>query len=327
MPIPDDPLQRWWFEASPENPERIDSCRPALVAFVGFGRQREPEIAGTGFVICGNKGVASVVTAKHVLVPGILGIQRPYLPHAPSALFVSPGATAISIESNALRLFWHNSRREMGMLKVVHATYNETLDLACCIVTPDTGTRYFEPAQIPIDTRVPTLGALVQMISFDGLGIEETSATVDRSGHGQEIAVTVRMSLRVGVVTGLYPDGHRNYRWPCFTTSIPATPGMSGGAVSLTGDVCPTAACGVVCADASPPEAFDDFRVCGESIIGCAWPALGLRIPESVPITPATTIRSLRDMMRLGIPVIGGFEHIELTDLPGGNYSFRYLDD
>lgn len=78
MAIPEDPEGRWWVEVSGANPGIVDSLKPALVAFMGFDRDRLPQIAGTGFIISGDSEKAIVLSAKHVLTEGITRIQRPH---------------------------------------------------------------------------------------------------------------------------------------------------------------------------------------------------------------------------------------------------------
>ena len=86
MTIPDDALRRQWVEAAPANADRVRSHAGGLVAFLAFGRDREAQFAGTGFVIGQHDLGAIVLTAKHVLTEGVVNVQTPHLLHAPSAL-------------------------------------------------------------------------------------------------------------------------------------------------------------------------------------------------------------------------------------------------
>ena len=67
MPIPNDPLSRWWVEVSSANPGIVDGLRPSLVAFLAFDHGHVPNLAGTGFVIAAGADLAIVISAKHVL--------------------------------------------------------------------------------------------------------------------------------------------------------------------------------------------------------------------------------------------------------------------
>jgi hypothetical protein len=321
MPIPDDPLQRWWMEVGPENRNLVEELRPTLLAFMAFGPGREASLAGSGFIIAGNREFALAITAKHVLTEGVGRTQTPWSRHAASAVFVNPGAPALTLEPQKLKLVWMGSQHA-DMMNVGHVGYNDSLDIACCVVTPQEGESLsFQPITIPIDTAVPLVGDPVHMVSLDGMTINEHVLPTDASGNGQTIAITRRVSVRIGIVTGVYAGGLRHYRWPCFTTSIPAEPGMSGGFVMLPRDGKAIAACGIVCADSSADEARTNFVQCGESIIACAWPALSLRVPDTMPSVPTTPTMTLYEMMRTGRmdKAIGGIDQIEMIERENGD--------
>src|SRR5713101_1118995 len=204
MPIPHDPLCRWWVEASAENPAQVEALRPSLLAFTAFGPGREPGFAGSGFVIA--------------------RMQRPSAAHAPSALFIPANLNKPSLDPEKLKVTWMGARHA-NMMNVLHVGYNETLDIACCVIAPqELHAAPFQPVSIPVDTAVPNVEEMVHMASLDNMTIDELVPPTDASGIGQTISLTRRVSIRIGVVTGIYPGGLRQYRWPCFTTSIPAEP-------------------------------------------------------------------------------------------------------
>ena len=208
------------------------------------------------------------------------------------------------------------------MMNVLHASYNDTLDIASCVLVPqEVFPGPFAPVSIPIDTAVPAVGDTIHMVSQSGMLIDELREPLDASGEGQTITVAKRVSIRIGVVTGEYPQDLRHYKWPCFTTSIPAEPGMSGGFATLPREGGTVAACGVVCADTSTPKAHVDYTECGESIVGCAWPALALRMPHAIPSTPETPTYSLYEMMQAGRidKAVGGIERIKLLEMENGH--------
>ncbi|HZL96662.1 MAG TPA: hypothetical protein VFB99_23605, partial [Vicinamibacterales bacterium] len=184
----------------------------------------------------------------------------------------------------------------------------------------------FRPAMIPLDTCVPKVGDVVHMVSNDQLDVEETRAPVDHDGKGQELEVGRRVSIRVGEVTGVYQSVYRQFRWPCFTTSIPVRPGMSGGFVFVPRDGETVAACGVVSADLSEPAAHESFAVCGESVIASVWPALCLPIPvmmsRELTDPPTTTLLEAMKLGRLQT-AIGGIDHIEILSAEGGGFQVR----
>jgi hypothetical protein len=320
MPIPNDHLQRSWIEVAATNPSLVANLCPSLLAFMAVGPGRVASFAGTGFIIDGSPEFAAVLTAKHVLTEGIARLQRP-TSHAPSALFVPVSANRPYLDPEKLKVCWMGSQHA-NMMNVAHVSYNDALDIACCVITPqDQYAHPFRPVSIPIDTAVPKIGEVVQMISLDNMLVDELVAPADAEGIGQVISLHRRVSIRLGTVTGVYPEGFRQYRWPCFTSSIPAEPGMSGGFVFLPRDGKTISACGLVCADNSPSEARSNQDQSGESVIACAWPALALHLPEAIPSAPDRPTHSLYQFMRDGrvAEAIGGIGQIEVVERGGGN--------
>ena len=321
MPIPNDPLGRDWIEVSGTSPALVEQFRPTLVAFLAFDRDRVPSLAGTGFIIAGLSDLALIITAKHVLSEGVMRIQRPTPRHAPSALFVTSSSTIPSLSPERLKVAWMGTQ-SAGLLNVVHASYNDSTDLACCVVTlQELDPPPFAPMSVPLQTTSPTVGDVVQMVTLDGMDVTELTVPFDHTGKGQEFRVTRRVSIRIGTVTAVYPTGYRQYSWPCFTTSIPAEPGMSGGFVYLPVHGTTVAACGVVCADNSTDEARASNFLVGESVVACAWPSLALRVPITIPSAPTSGTRTLLEMVVSGDmdPPVGGVDHIRVVSLSDGN--------
>lgn len=319
MTIPHDPLKRWWVELAAVNSDRVDEFRPSLLAVVAVGPGYDYRIVGTGFVLAGTNDFALAITAKHVLIDGAAKIQQPHQRHVPSALFAPRSEPSLSPQM--LKAAWMGTQHA-DMMNVLHASYNSTLDIACCVVMPQgVFPGSFHPVSIPLDTAVPRMGDVVHMVSQDGMLLDELTPPADGLGKDQTLSLTKRISIRIGVVTGVHPQGLRHYKWPCFTTSIPAEPGMSGGFVTLPRDGVTIAACGIVCADSSSSEARIDQTKCGESVIACAWPALGLRAPDSIPSTPETHTFSLYEMMRSGRldHPVGGLDCIRFLEKEHGD--------
>ncbi|WP_127997174.1 trypsin-like peptidase domain-containing protein [Piscinibacter defluvii] len=317
-----DPERRAWIEVSGANPDEVERLKPTLVAFLAFNRERTPRLAGTGFVIAGDPGLALVVTAKHVLAEGVSQFQGLGRTSAPSAIFV-PDRPNLSLSPEHLKAVWVDGR-SAGLLNIHCASYNASTDLAVCAIGPqEHKPPPFDPRAIPFHTALPRVGDPAQMVSIDEMSVAESEPPADRTGHGQVLMLSRRLSVRVGVVTGLFPHGLRQYRWPCFTTSIPAEPGMSGGYVCIPKPGSTVAACGVVCADASTDEARINQSLAGESIIGCTWPALGLPLPEHIG-RPET--RTLLEMAMNGdIPMpVGGVQHIGLTTDAQGKQAVHF---
>ena len=328
MPLPDDPLGRYWLEFNnDENPELVSGLRPAIIGFLAFDRGSSPGLAGTGFFIAGTPEFGAVLSARHVVVKGVFDIQTPNPVFAPSALFVPESRYAPKLDPGRLKVLWMGAcSDEVGALDMPWLNFNST-DIACGIVTQQAEHRIpFNPTVIPIDTAVPAVGDIVHMVSQAEMSVNETVRPQGRGLLGQELTIARRISIRRGLVTGVY-GSYRQYGWPCFTTSIPADPGMSGGFVYIPrpdGEV--VAACGVVCADNSLDNARTDFRVCGESVIGCTWPALGLRYPEGLPANHETPSKTIYEMMLEGnLPMaIGGIDRISIRDDGEGNVQMSW---
>ena len=105
------------------------------------------------------------------------------------------------------------------MLNVVDVEYNDSLDLALCIVAPQAEhSETFAPIPIPIDVSLPSVGDVVNMVTLSGMYAEKRDFVENASRAVMEIHR--QTSVRTGVVTALHHLGYRHYRWPCFTTSI-----------------------------------------------------------------------------------------------------------
>ena len=326
MPLPGDPLNRYWLELAGVNPQLVEDFRPVLVTFLAFDKDRSVTpmtTVGTGFVIGTNDkaGLAFVLTAKHVL-DGVHGVQTPRQRHAESAYFVPDAYTQPTLHPERLKVAWMGST-SAGCLNAIHANYNLSTDIACCIVArQEADDLAFSSPHLLIDPRVPAVGEIVHMVSIDNMSAVEMAEPEDRTGRGQVMQVSRRVSIRRGTVTSVHPNGFGQYRWPCFTTSIPAAGGMSGGFVFVPRDGETIAACGVVCADLDPYQSQTDQTQCGTSVVGCIWPALGLRLPLTNPAPPGAPDRALLDMARAGdlsMPV-GGVDGFTLETLDNGDY-------
>ncbi len=326
MPVPGDPLNRWWLEAqaTDDTPDHRVLFRPSVVAFMASNHHSQQELAGTGFLIAGTPDFAIGITAKHVLSEGVLNIQRPHQRYATSALqeFLPPSARAPNFEPERLMALWMGTDNQTA-LNLAYCTYAEQTDLSCYILKPQETEKNFLPMSVQLDTTVPNVGDVVHMVSHSGLNIVNEEIDTGAPEGSFTISLGRKLSLRCGVVTGVYPQGYRQYHWPCFTTSIPAEPGMSGGFVHLLHDGVPISACGVVCADNSSTEAHASFLECGESVIGCSWPALGLRIPPSSPVTSTVTLYEMMRSNRLPM-VYGGIDHLELIELENNEFILQH---
>ncbi len=319
MPIPHDPEKRCWVEVAESNQGLVDSFRGALVEFLAFDRDRIPYLVGSGFIAATSPEAALVVSAKHVFSEGVLKVQRPVPGHAPSAIFMHRKDRDPSLEPDKLKVIYKGGATPT-MLNAIYLNYDDSLDLAACVLVPQENETIAQGVAIPLDTGQPSVGAVVHMVSLYGLKADEQLPPQARDGKGQAIVTSRGTSIRVGIVTGVYPTGFRQYKWPCFTTSIPAEPGMSGGFVYLPRENVTIAACGVVCADNSTEEARHNFFKCGESVIAFAWSALALRLPLSFPNQQTEHGHTLYEMIRLGhVPLpLGGIDQIRIVETGNG---------
>ncbi len=323
MPIPNDPENRCWLDVSSANPNWVDGFRNCLVGFLAFDYGKVPNLAGTGFVVGAGTEFALTITAKHVLTEGVLRIQRPVPRHAPSSLFVPPRSTIPSLHEEKLRAIWMGSDIA-DLLYARHMSYRSSDDIACCLLArQQSAAKQFRPVAIPLDITRPSVGDVVHLVSQNEMKISDRRPPTGAKGVGQQFQVHRKISLRIGTVTAIYPKGFRQYPWQCFTTSIPVEPGMSGGFVYIPRDGEPVAACGIVCADNSTPEARTNYLLCGESVIASAWTALALKVPEY--FAKDAPMCTLLEMMKVGAmaPAVGGIDHIELVDHDDGGVTIK----
>jgi hypothetical protein len=310
-PFSQDHLGQAWIELSGANPLLVEQYRPSLIAFLAFDRGLSAKLVGTGFVMCGNADMAFVITARHVL-EGIAQIQQP---GSIPALSTNP-----RLSPQDVKALWMGSA-SAGLLNIPHVSFNPRTDVAVCtIASQEIDPPPFAPVSVPLHPIVPRVGEIVQMVSIDNMEVFELKPPKDRSSKGQVLSLFRRVSIRIGTVTGTYPDGLRQYHWPCFTTSIPAEPGMSGGFVFLPREGTTVAACGVVSADSFSGAARNDQMQSGNSIVACSWPAFGLLVPQTIGGTDGSSFRSLLDMVRSGnVPEpLGGVSHLRMVSTADG---------
>lgn len=320
-----DPLNRYWVHLDASNPTCVNAFRPSLVTFLAFDRSRsinsshardtasdEPQepntMVGTGFVIavCGDGGL--ILTANHVLV-GIRNIQNPRAPRDAKP----------ECNPNRLKILWMGDRSAATM-NAAWTSHVDGTDIGCCIAIPQAvAPQPFEPSYIPIDTRVPKLGDIVHTVSVTDRMAEELVEPTTSDGVGQSIVLHTRVSIRRGTVTGVYLDGYGQFKWPCFTTTIPAAGGMSGGLVYIPRDKETVGACGIVSADLEAHR-LPDENVCGQSVIACTYPALGLTVPAET-LGPDGPTHSLWEAINLGLlqMPLGGVDDLEFEKLADGD--------
>lgn len=270
------------------------------------------ELAGSGFLIGVTDGCGLVLTARHVL-DYALSIQRPRARPVGSALkeFLPPSARTPALDPLRFSAIWLDGERAHA-LSVHHVCLNESSDLAFCLVAqgPDQK-RSIGPGTVGLRTTPPSIGDIVHTVAFDRMRADPVSLDGQPSRRGVKLHMAV--SIRRGLITGVFLNGLRHYRWPCVTTTIPFEPGMSGGFAYEPVDGCPVHAYGVVAADNSVADARLSQHVAGESIVALAYMALALKVPtEARDGAPENT---LQEAMRQGAmpPPMGGFEQFRFA--------------
>ena len=323
-PLPGDVLARYWIELRDDNPELVAQFRPMTVSFLAFDKDKSvtsQTIVGTGFMIGANPelGLGIAITAKHVF-DGVCAVQKPRMSYVPSTPpeFVPRSATELSLDPEKFKVLWMGSKSG-SMLNGGAVNYNESVDLACCLVAPqEDDSPAFEPTIALIDVGTPNVGDIVHMVSIAQQNATEVTPPRNRTGEGQLININRLLSIRRGTVTGVHRKGFGQYRWPCFTTSIPAPAGMSGGLVYVPRNGESVAACGVVCAEMEHGKGEDDPLQCGSSVIGCLWPALGLTLPVGDDANSNPTLLELIRDGRMPTPV-GDINHYTIRRMQAGH--------
>lgn len=319
MPLSNDPLNRKWLDVSSVNPHLVNEFRPTLVSFLAWNSSMRVKAVGTGFIVAGDKHHVIVLTAKHVL-DWARDVQRPHPLSAPSTLPEFRIERRLSIAPTALQALWLGQNGSF-MMKIVHVAYTNNGDIGFCILKSENPDN-FSPFSVPLDLQTPSIGDTVHMVSCWQNKVSERARPRRSDGFGQILHIERGVNIRIGSVTGVHEAGFRQFNYPCFTTSIPAEPGMSGGFVYLPKDGATVAACGLVSRDNPTTEMEDGVRnsqlKSGESVIACTWPALGFIVPSHKGIPN----KSFYDLIKSGEMTTYGdsLDQFDYRKLEGDDY-------
>lgn len=297
--IPNDPLNRCWVQAEITDPHHFDKV---LVSLLAFDQNMRASLVGTGFIIAASPQSALVVTAAHNL-EGMTKAQTPWTLSHPSALpeFAVGSTQGLSLDRQFFRaVYKKNSTVEFCVIGQV--SWVPELDIALLSIHPQeqTDREVFGDA-VRIDSAIPREGQGVFMIAYDKMEVQDQ--TIDEAGHISSTLARV-VALRRGVISAVHLRGTRLSTWPCFETTIPTDPGMSGGMFIWPGEGDQKiVACGVLSSDVSSPDAWKDFRVAGQSNGAMLWPAMGLTIDatDEMGVDPLRVF--LHDLVRKGVVV------------------------
>jgi len=315
--LPGDPLCRHWVELTSANPHLTHEFRPTLVTIYSSSYSREPGIAGTGFVIASDENFVVIATAKHVL-EYLPRIQNPYNLSGATSPF-KPVAQLPDLQKGKVKIVFANDEIA-GMFDVVYACINESTDIAICIAEVQKEfKKSIRSVTVPLDLTTPKVGEIVHVASLvhplKSIEVTETEQGI------LNFAIERKVDIRRGVVTGVHMTGFRQYKWPCFTTSIPVQFGMSGGFVYIPRDGATVSACGVVCVEVSQEIDPTSYNSLGESVMGCGWTALALRLPNTLPQADDKDTSTIFSMMQNGsFPMASnGIGHIRFEEGQNGD--------
>lgn len=274
--IPDDPDGCCWREATFTGPHALDS---ALISLIAFGPDG-PSLIGTGFLVAAIGRKALALTAAHNFRQAAR-VQRPWTTQHPTtpAEFTLRRPQTLSTRPKDIRaVYFDKSQVDMCIIGEVSAVDGMDIALFTIALQEHVDDNLLK-SRFPLDMKKPRRGQRVCI-----LGYADMSLSVDGLEQETRIQMARRLALRQGVITGVYSTGLRQYQWPCFETTIPIHPGMSGSPVIwFAEDGAPAVSCGVACVDFSPDAAWDDYRVAGHSICAQLWPAAGLSVYATLP--------------------------------------------
>ena len=306
MHMKDDPLNRAWIELAQSNPDLLSSFRRVLLAFHSSDANIKFGTAGTGFIVTDTHEWLCFVTAKHVL-EGILKIQKPY-----TRFDDGPFQTSSEIQNVML----HGKLKvsvfgddEAFLAGVVYLSFNGVTDIAVGMAEIPQEFRFKRFwRHIPLAVVLPNVGDPIHICSLIN------KIPVELGGSPRHFQLERGVTLRKGVVTNVHPSGFNQYKWPCFTTSIPAIPGMSGGFAYSPVHNETIAACGVVCAELSDSDPTS-FLEPGQSLIACSFLALANILPHKIPRHDDSEFSTLYEMvMQKQFPKpLGDFDRVEFV--------------
>jgi hypothetical protein len=322
MPISFDPMQREWLDLGPTNPGLVDELRPLLVFFIAWDSGSNPTILGSGTIIAAGSyppGAAVVLTARHVMAEFAVDAQKPHLVGTAGLFREVRPADHLSLDPKRLKVAWMG-RSTAAFLNVLSTSFNDFSDMQGCFIAAQIGEEpnFVGSGSVPLDLRPVVVGETVYQLSCGALGLTEIQEPAG-DWAGQILRISRHVSIRVGTVTGIFSDGRRGRSWPAFTTSIPSSPGMSGGAVLRIEDNRPSI-CGVISSDFSPNGAGMDFNVRGDTVAMMVWPTLALKL---------TTAENLSltwfEAMQTGVmsEPIGGLSSFSINENSSGEITMK----
>ncbi len=309
MHMKDDPMNRAWVEFVHSDPKLQSSFRKVLLGLHSTDANINFGTAGTGFIVADTLEWLFFVTARHVLEQ-ILKIQKPYIRFDGGPFNTSNETQNVSLAGRLKVSVFGDDK--VFLADVVHLSSNAVTDIAVGMakIPPEFRSKRFW-RHIPLAVVLPNVGDPIHICSL----INKLPVEIEGTELARHFQVERGVTLRKGVVTNVFPSGYNQYKWPCFTTSIPATPGMSGGFVYSPVHNETIAACGVVCVELISDSDPTSFHQAGESLIACSYLALANILPNNIPPQDDTDFLTLYEMVQQGrFPKPSGdFDRVEFV--------------
>lgn len=216
-----------WADAPTEALNFLDQFMISIVAFDNRGR---PQLIGTAFVVgrMGSSGVA--FSAAHNFDSGVRAAQFPnptFHPTTPPEFRMQQKLELSGSRVAGIYSFQGN----VFIFPVNMVAFDGVSDIAVLTMAPQ---RENEPwpieSTMELHPAIPSVGDKICLAGYAEMSI---SAIEDSLDPVQAFKAKRRTVLRRGTVTQLFLEGHYLARGPCFETTIPVYPGMSGGPAFL----------------------------------------------------------------------------------------------
>lgn len=257
------------------------------------------EPVGTAFVICGSEKGILCATATHVFTQ----IASWENDHLASMAGRKRSDLSSAIAEKRIGIVLTDTKSHI-IAPVITAYGSVECDILYFFVEYEPEKR-LPPIlkKIAINTDLPEEGQEVIAVAFHR-SKSEKSRTQRTYSH--------TLDLRKGSVSKVFRKGHNLIKGPCFQTSIPFAPGMSGGAILMyPSDDTPLAACGVISCDISEPDSQSDGSP-GLSFAALFWPTLALGFKTNIDGVDQGWM-SLMDYIELGRITDIGKERDKIT--------------
>ena len=257
----------YWNQAELPAGHRLDW---GLVSVIAFDAGTAPFLIGTAFIVAAAGRDAVACTAAHNF-EAVRRAQAPPRAHHPSALSeFLPSAVALNIDRTKIRaVSSDHGRFEMATLS--WAIWDPDTDIAFFGLRPqhEEDVDYFQSSFL-FDDELPKVGDEVAALGYAGMEIRDNAS----DGASRHFTVARQPLLRVGRVTSVCMDGHILCRGPCFETTVPFFPGMSGGPVMRMAREGPMKPFGIISSDPASDSHKQDRSIRGYGAVALLCPMI-----------------------------------------------------